>query len=182
MMQFEYIKTKIQSVFNRGLTNNEIATSISIAILLTTFPFYGLTTILLTLITVKLKLNLPFTITISYLMEPLRFLLFISFVKIGGWLSNVTHATLSIHTIKEQLFNAPIDTIKLVSHELICAIMGWFIVILPFSFLLYITLKTILPILKKNKVEISEVCLKTYNLCFFTHILMLLLYPKALPN
>lgn len=133
----KYFRDKIYPIFNQGLTTQELATSISIAVLLTTFPLYGLTTIALTTIAVKLKLNLPFTITVSYLMEPLRILLFLPFSKIGSQLSGKEHVVSNIKMIKEQILNNPIEAFGTISHELSCAIIGWSITIIPLSFVIY---------------------------------------------
>lgn len=158
----KFIKKKTQSLFNRGLTSRELAISIAVAILLTTFPFYGLTTIVLAGTAVKLKLNLPFTLTISYLMEPLRFLLFIPFIKTGNILFKINPVLPDISMIKEHILNTPVKTIALLFHELFYAMIGWCVIAIPFSFMLYLILKKILPLLKREKLDVSGIPIENF--------------------
>ena len=74
---------KFEKILKEGLTANQLALSISISLLITVFPIFGMTTIILTAIAIPLKINLSITLLLSYLVEPLKLFLILPFIHMG---------------------------------------------------------------------------------------------------
>ena len=66
---------KIKALLNEGLTPKQLALSIVISVLVSVFPIFGISTIILTALAIPLKLNLPIMIAVSYIAEFLKVLL-----------------------------------------------------------------------------------------------------------
>ncbi|OBX25226.1 hypothetical protein A9996_10885 [Gelidibacter algens] len=66
-LSVQNIFQKIKKPFQQGLSWKEVIKAIIISLLFTVFPVFGVTTILITFIAIKFKLNLPIMIVISYL-------------------------------------------------------------------------------------------------------------------
>lgn len=127
------IKERFLSVMQNGLTSCELATSLTIALLSTTFPIFGLTTIAVTAIGVRKKLNIPLLILITYSLEPLRFLIFIPLTDFGGYLLNNPDNGLTIQMVKDLFTMDWMSITSLLFSQLIYAIVGWMLLIVPLS-------------------------------------------------
>jgi len=149
------IYKKIVNVFKQGLTPKQLALSLTVCIVVTLFPIYGITTIILTVLALRLKLNLPIMIVVSYVIEPLKLLLVIPFIKLGGAIFKVEHKLLDLMSIKNSLKETSLlETVGSLSFELICGFAGWLILVVPLSIPFYLLLKFILNLAMRNK-EIS---------------------------
>lgn len=95
------LKHKLLGYFKQGLSSLEILKSVVISILMTNIPFYGLTTIALTTISVKFKLNLPLMLAVSYIATPLQIMLFLPFIHVGEYLFGVKHTLQTIQDIQQ---------------------------------------------------------------------------------
>lgn len=145
-------KEKLINVFKQGLTPKQLALSLTVSIVVSLFPIFGITTVILTLLALKLKLNLPIMIIISYAIEPLKALLIIPFIKIGGSIFGTEHKLLDLMSIKESFKeNSILETVGTLSFELLCGFAGWFSTVLPLSIPLYFLLKFILTLVMKKK-------------------------------
>lgn len=136
LLFFKRLFQKIKEPFKQGLSGKEVAKAIIISLLFTVFPLFGVTTILLTFVSIKLKLNLPIMIIVSYVASPLQFLLFLPFIHFGENLMNVEHTLLTVDAIKKSFDNSFFNTINQLFFELICGTTGWLLVAFPTSLLL----------------------------------------------
>ena len=130
---FQNIFQKIKKPFQQGLDANEVTKAIIVSLLFTVFPVFGVTTILLTFMAIKFKLNLPVMIIISYVATPLQFVLFLPFIHIGETIFNIHHTLLTVQEIKNAFDISFWKTIQDLLLELICGISGWLLVALPIS-------------------------------------------------
>ena len=143
---------KLINVFKQGLTPKQLALSLTVSIVVSMFPIFGITTIILTALDLKLKLNLPIMIIVSYAIEPLKVLLIIPLIKLGGSIFGVKHELLDLISIKESFQeNSIIETIGTLSFELLCGFAGWVILVLPLSIPVYFLLKFIFTLVMKKK-------------------------------
>ncbi len=130
-MKLNTIKGKINRLFNQGLTPIKLSQSILVAGALSIVPILGVTTFVLTALSLKRKLNLPIMIAISYLMWPIQLLLVIPFIRIGEFIFSIpptNHTTEEIiHSFKNSFF----QTLSHLSFELMCGVAGWFFTIVP---------------------------------------------------
>lgn len=132
-LTFNRLFQKIKKPFQQGLSGKEVAKAIIISLLFTVLPIFGVTTILLTFVAIKFKLNLPLMVLISYLASPLQFLFFLPFIHIGETIMNVKHTLLTVQEIKNAFDSSFFNTLKQLVLELICGISGWLLVALPIS-------------------------------------------------
>ena len=86
---------KIKGLLKEGLTPKQLALSIVISVLVSVFPIFGVSTIVLTALAVPLKLNLPIMIAVSYVAEFLKALLIIPFITVGGLFFGADHSLLT---------------------------------------------------------------------------------------
>ena len=127
------IKKSFSSALHQGLTSCELATSLTIALLSTTFPIFGLTTIVVTAVGVKKKLNIPLLIVITYSLEPLRYLVFIPLSDLGGYVLNNPDSGLTIEMIKHLFTMDWMSIISVLLSQFIYAITGWLLLFVPLS-------------------------------------------------
>lgn len=121
----------IKKPFQQGLNWKEVIKAIIVSLLIAVIPIFGVTTLLLTFISIKFKLNLPIMIVISYLASPLQFILFLPFIHLGETIMHTEHTLLTVQEIKAAFDISFFDTIKSLLFELICGISGWLLLALP---------------------------------------------------
>ncbi len=131
------IKTYFQKIIKLGVNPNSLALSISLCLLFTTLPIYGLNTLILNILAVNLKLNLPLTLVISYSMEPLRFLLFIPFIQISENILGLEQSTITLEEISYIFDHNILMKLRLLGVLFLKSIIGWTLVIIPSSLLIY---------------------------------------------
>ncbi len=132
-MQFTFkaLFQKIKQPFQQGLGINEIIKAIIVSLLFTILPVFGVTTILLSFLAIKFKLNLPIMVVISYIATPLQFLFFIPFIRVGETIFNIKHTLLTVADIKASFEISFFQTVKNLLLELICGVSGWLLFALP---------------------------------------------------
>lgn len=147
---FQNIIQKIKKPFQQGLSGIEVAKAIIVSLLFTVFPVFGVTTILLTLVAIKFKLNLPIMIIVSYIATPLQFIFFLPFIHIGETIFNMHHTLLTVQEIKNAFDVSFCKTIQDLFLELICGISGWLLVALPISVFTIFFINKIFKLIQKQ--------------------------------
>ncbi len=132
-----FFKTYYQKILRNGIDAKSLAFSVSLSLLLTTFPIYGLTTVVLTSLAIKYKLNLPLTLAISYSMEPLRFLLFIPFIHTTENLLGLENTMININELTHTFKEGFLMNIQLLGILFSKAILGWLFIAIPSSITFY---------------------------------------------
>lgn len=139
-MWFRNYQQKIKRLFLQGLSPKELAMSVSLAVWVGIFPIYGTTTVILSFLALKLRLNLPIMIAVSYSLTPLQFLLLIPFIRIGEFVLGYQPMALDLSTLKASFSTGLFETLSVFSGRLALAVGAWFLVALPIAILLYIIL------------------------------------------
>lgn len=134
---------KIKKPFQQGLSLKEVTNAVTISLLFTIFPVFGVTTFILAFIAIKFKLNLPIMIVISYLASPLQFMLFLPFIHLGENIMNIKHTLLTVQEIKTAFDISFFDTVKHLFFELICGVSGWLLVVVPLGLVVLLFSKNI---------------------------------------
>lgn len=143
-------------MFQKGICPKELALVITLSILTASFPVFGISTIIITTIALKYKLNLPLFILISYSLEPIRFLLFIPFNNLGAIIADSQEQELSIQAIQTS-FNSGIKGIILFfTHQFKNTLLGWVVISIPFSIPFYYLLKEFLNLSLSNIKQCSK--------------------------
>ena len=147
------LKTKIIALFKQGLTPIELTQSIIVSGLISTIPILGVSTFLLTALSLKRKLNLPIMIAQSYLMWPIQVVMIIPFINIGEFIFSVPKTNHSAQEIIASFQNSFFATLSHLSFELLCGFGGWLLTAVPFSAGLYLTSIFILKLFLKAKIQ-----------------------------
>jgi uncharacterized protein (DUF2062 family) len=134
-LTFKALFQKIKEPFQQGLGVNEIIKAVIVSLLFTVIPVFGITTILLTFLAIKFKLNLPIMVVVSYMATPLQFILFIPFIRVGETIFNTKHTLLTVADIKASFEISFFQTFKDLLLELICGVSGWLLLALPMALL-----------------------------------------------
>jgi hypothetical protein len=145
------IKHKIIGLFSQGLSVKKIAESLIFSGLLTVIPVFGISTLLITVVSVKRKLNLPIMVAFSYVMWPLQILLLVPFIKLGEFLFSIPSTNHSIDKIIAFYNEGFVILISQLFIDLLCALAAWFLIAVPFSFGLYWITLLILKIISKKE-------------------------------
>ena len=146
------LKTKIIALFKQGLTPIELTQSIIVSGLISTIPILGVSTFLLTALSLKRKLNLPIMIAQSYLMWPIQVIMIIPFINIGEFIFSVPKTNHSAQEIIASFQNSFFATLSHLSFELLCGFGGWLLTAVPFSIVLYLMSIFILKLFLKAKI------------------------------
>ena len=118
---------------SQGLTPNELSQSIIVSGLISTIPILGVSTFLITTVSLKRKLNLPVMISLSYLMWPVQILLIIPFIRVGEFIFSVPRNHHTLDEIISSFQNSFFLTLSQLSFELICGFGGWLLTAVPFA-------------------------------------------------
>ena len=152
-MDIIVLKTKIIALFKQGLTPVELTQSIIVSGLISTIPILGVSTFLLTALSLKRKLNLPIMIAQSYIMWPIQVVMIIPFINIGEFIFSVPKTNHSAQEIIASFQNSFFATLSHLSFELVCGFGGWLLTAVPFSAGLYLVSIFILKLFLKAKIQ-----------------------------
>lgn len=152
-MKFKLVEiwVKFKALLKQGLAPKQLAISIVVSTLVSIFPIFGISTIVLTCIAIPFRLNLPIMIAFSYIIGPLKYLVLIPFINLGGSVFGSEHTLLTFEAIKTSYETSFFDTAKELSYELLCGFVGWILTAVPLGLILYFLLKVILTYFDKLK-------------------------------
>lgn len=142
-----FVKNKwhyLIGLLREGFCPKELTLVITLSILTASFPVFGISTIIITAVALKYKLNLALFILISYSLEPIRFLLFIPFSNAGAFIIGDPEQEITIKAIQTTYNSGIAGIIMFFSHQFKNALIGWVLIIVPFSIPFYYLLKEIL--------------------------------------
>jgi uncharacterized protein (DUF2062 family) len=145
------LKIKITALFKQGLTPIELTQSIIISTLISIIPILGLTTLLLTALSLKRNLNLPIMIAQSFIMWPVQIVMIVPFINIGEFIFSIPKTNHSAQEIITSFQNSFFATLSHLSFELLCGFGGWLLTAVPFSAGLYLISISILKLFLKAK-------------------------------
>ena len=147
------LKIKITALFKQGLTPIELTQSIIISTLISIIPILGLTTLLLTALSLKRNLNLPIMIAQSFIMWPVQIVMIIPFINIGEFIFSIPQTNHSAQEIMASFQNSFFATLSHLSFELLCGFGGWLLTAIPFSAGLYLVIIYTLKLFLKTKIK-----------------------------
>ena len=138
MKQVVYnLKDKTAALFKQGLSPKELSQSLIVSALISTIPILGVSTFLITTISLKRKMNLPVMISLSYLMLPVQILLIIPFIRVGEFIFSVPQNQHTAEEIIHSFQNSFFQTLSQLSFELVCGFGGWLLTAVPIALLTY---------------------------------------------
>ena len=131
------VKAKTTALFKQGLSPKELSQSLIVSGLISTIPILGVSTFMITTVSLKRKLNLPVMISLSYLMWPIQILLIIPFIRVGEFIFSVPRNHHTAEEIISSFQNSFFQTLSQLSFELLCGLGGWFLTAVPLAVGIY---------------------------------------------
>jgi uncharacterized protein (DUF2062 family) len=131
------VKDKTTALLKQGLTPKELSQSIIVSGLISTIPILGVSTFMITTVSLKRKLNLPVMITLSYLMWPVQILLIIPFIRVGEFIFSVPRNHHTVEEIISSFQSSFFQTLSQLSFELLCGLGGWLLTAVPIAIGIY---------------------------------------------
>jgi uncharacterized protein (DUF2062 family) len=131
------VKDKTIALLKQGLTPRELSQSIIVSGLISTIPILGVSTFMITTVSLKRKLNLPIMISLSYLMWPVQILMIIPFIRVGEFIFSVPRNHHTVEEIIGSFQNSFFLTLSHLSFELLCGLGGWLLTAVPVAFGIY---------------------------------------------
>lgn len=150
-MRLRNLGQKLKGLLKQGLTPKELALSISIAVLIGVFPIYGTTTFILAFLALRLRLNLPIMIAVSYVLTPAQILLIIPFARVGEFLFGFETLGMDMESLQNAYADGILEVFSKYSGRLVLAVGGWMIVTIPIAVLLYVILFQIFRAIKSSR-------------------------------
>lgn len=127
---------KIKEIFTQGLSAKEIILSALLGSVIGIVPVLGVATLLVTFLALRFKLNIAIAILFIYIVTPLQALLFIPFIHLGERTIGIKHTLLTFEAIKNSFHKDIWITTKDLWLEIVCGLMGWSTIAIPFFVLL----------------------------------------------
>ena len=135
----------ILGLLRQGLTPSQLSLSLAFGLGIGVFPVLGVSTPLLTVIALGLRLNLPAIQLVNYLAAPLQLALIVPFVRVGERLLGAEPQPLTVAAGMDLLAQGALRAVMLLWDAIVHAALGW-IVIGPL--LIFVLYRTFLPLLK----------------------------------
>jgi hypothetical protein len=148
---FRVLKSKTVALFKQGLTPIQLTQSILVSALISIIPILGVSTFLLTVLSIKRNLNLPIMIAISYILWPIQLLMIIPFINIGEFIFSIPQSNHSAQEIIASFQESFFGTLSRLSFELLCGFGGWLLTAVPFFTLVYLVSISIFKLISKDK-------------------------------
>ena len=131
------VKDKTTALLKQGLTPKELIQSIIVSGLISTVPILGVSTFMITAVSLKRKLNLPVMISMSYLLWPVQILLIIPFIRVGEFIFSVPQNHHTVEEIINSFQNSFFQTLTQLSFALVCGLGGWLFTAVPIAVGIY---------------------------------------------
>jgi uncharacterized protein (DUF2062 family) len=129
--KFNKVKEKTTALLKQGLTPKELSQSFIVSGLISTIPILGVSTFMITTVSLKRKLNLPLMISLSYLMWPIQILMIIPFIRVGEFIFSVPRNHHTVEEIISSFQSSFFQTLSHLSFELLCGFGGWLLTAVP---------------------------------------------------
>lgn len=136
-MKWNGLKSKIREYLTRGMCPRELALTITLAILLGVFPLYGVTTMLMIMVSQRFRLNTPLMLSTGYLFTPLLFVLWIPFIRLGHYLTHFWSTPTALPNFDSIFDQGGLDLIINFSSWVLMGILGWIVVSFVLIWALY---------------------------------------------
>ena len=128
---------KLGGFLQQGTSPKALAISTTIGLLLGVFPMLGVTTLLMTAISLRFRLNLPLMLAVSYLIYPFQILLFIPFIRFGEWMSGATPIGLTLESLERAFRENFFAALQELGMANLLAMAGWTALALPAGLMMY---------------------------------------------
>lgn len=147
------IRNKVLAFLKQGMTPHDLALALALGVALGTFPVVGATSLLCTIVSIVLRLNLPVIQSINWAVSPLQLTLLIPFFKVGSAMFGRGDISLSLSALVAMMQADPVGTIGRFLLVTLHGIGAWALLAPPVAILLYILA---LPLIVRVQLEYSR--------------------------
>ena len=127
----------IRDGIRKGFSHKKIAISITLGVVIGIIPVYGLTTLMVSVLALSLRLNMVVMQVVHYILHPVQILLFIPFFKLGDMLLKDSNVDFSLaeymHLFKTDFWGALSEIWKLN----LSALAIWVLISIPLYIFMY---------------------------------------------
>jgi uncharacterized protein (DUF2062 family) len=134
----------ILALLRQGITPEKLALSLAFGVAIGVFPVLGVSTPLLTVLALWLRLNLPSIQLVNYLVSPLQLLLIFPFLRLGESLTGAPRFPLSFEDSFAILSRGALQAIGILWDAIVHAAIGWLAIGPLAVFILYKSFKPLL--------------------------------------
>lgn len=131
------LRQKLLSFLAQGITPQKLAQTCAIGLFIGTIPLLGTTTLLCTLISLRMKLNMAVIQAVNYVLYPLQLLLFIPFIKMGTLIFGGGKFDYTLAQIRTMIASGLWLAIKTLVYANMLGVLVWAIVMSGISWLVY---------------------------------------------
>lgn len=136
----------IAGQLTQGVTPQKIALSVALGLSLGVFPILGTTTLLCAFAGIRLKLNQPVIQLVNWLVYPLQLASILVFIRIGEWITQSPHMSLSISDLIQKFHESPAKFFQEFSLTALHGVIAWLFIA---PILTAVTYSVLVPPLKK---------------------------------
>ena len=144
---------QLKALLSQGTSPAALALSTTLGVLLGLFPILGTTTIVISVIAVVFRLNLPLMMGLSYLVYPVQLLLIIPFIRLGEWMFGQPGTGLTLAGLRVAFNESLLSAIGDLWAANVCGAFGWAVLAAPAGVLLYVVLERVFRHYLKNGEE-----------------------------
>ena len=128
---------KCRGFLTQGASPKALSISTTIGLLLGLFPMLGVTTLAMTAISLRFRLNLALMLFVSYLIYPLQILLIIPFIRFGERLFGVKPVGLTLDSLQHAFRENFLAALQDLGSANLLAVAGWGVLAVPLGMLMY---------------------------------------------
>jgi uncharacterized protein (DUF2062 family) len=150
----KYLFHPIQMAVLQGVSHHEIALTIALGAVVGVIPLFGVSTALLILIAIMLRLNVVLIQAINYAVYPLQFILYIPFIKAGNFLYSSPITPESFHEFITMAKASWVQAIQYFGLATIWAIIAWFMLGIPVGVILYLLSRRVTKLVGENSKQL----------------------------
>lgn len=122
---------KIIGIFCQGISATEIILAGVLGSLIGVMPLFGVSTLLSTILAIRLKLNVGVVLFFTYALSLVHPFLFIPFIRLGENIYGIKHNLVTFEAIKNSFNTNVLDTVQKLWLELVCGFTGWLVIAIP---------------------------------------------------
>ena len=141
-------------LLRKGLTPEKIALSIALGVTLGVTPVLGSTALLCTLAAIVLRLNLPATQLVNWLVYPLQLALLVPLLRAGAWVFHRPLAEITLDHVFELIRTDVLHAVTMLWMATLHGLVVWFALGSVTTGLVYLLL---VPVLKGLRAELQRI-------------------------
>ncbi|AKD04649.1 DUF2062 domain-containing protein [Pontibacter korlensis] len=136
----------VSNLLRQGMTPRSLSATVAVGSVIGVVPAIGITTILSTAVAARFRLNIAATVLVSYLVQPLQFLLAIPFIRLGITIFGLGELRLTLPEMQDMFRKDWVDAISKLWMANLAGIAAWAMLSVPLGAALYYIL---LPIFRR---------------------------------